>query len=306
MRVIRQAAAILQGSCETLGVRGTREQFVVPNPFGQMPPHDDPQRFRTGAAKYADYLETAEGRLRLDLSFANLRDFLPHVTQSSRALDLGGGTGTLAVRLVGLGFHVTLLDSSPQMLGLAEESAKEAGITERMALQQGDALQVADLFPAGSFDLILCHNILEYVTDPIVVLRGAADMLRDSSSMLSVLVRNQAGEVLKAALKEGNLSATERTLTAEWGNESLYGGSVRLFTADNLQTMQRAASLTVAAERGVRVISDYLPQGISRDGEYARIFDLEQKLGKRKEFAPIARYTQSLARRASRVTKDAA
>ena len=43
----------------------------------EMTANDDCERFRTGAAKYAAYLETPEGRLRLDLAFANLQDFLP-------------------------------------------------------------------------------------------------------------------------------------------------------------------------------------------------------------------------------------
>ena len=46
----------------------------------EMTANDDCERFRTGAAKYAAYLETPEGRLRLDLAFANLQDFCrrPH------------------------------------------------------------------------------------------------------------------------------------------------------------------------------------------------------------------------------------
>ena len=58
--------------------------------------------FGSDADKYAAYLETPEGRLRLDLSFANLQDFLPQPVGSLRALDLGGGTGAIAVRLARL------------------------------------------------------------------------------------------------------------------------------------------------------------------------------------------------------------
>src|SRR5712691_1658251 len=140
--------------------------------------NDDFERFQTGAAKYAAYLETPEGRLRLDLAFANLRDFLPQATRSLRALDLGCGTGAIAVRLARLGLHVTLLDASLPMLEFAMRAAREAGVAERIALKHADAGQLATLFDAGSFDLILCHNILEYVDDPGAVLRGAARALR--------------------------------------------------------------------------------------------------------------------------------
>ena len=60
--------------------------------------------------------------------------------------------------------------------------------------------QLATLFDAGSFDLILCHNVLEFVDDLGAVLQSAARTLRGPFGMISVLVRNQPGEVLKAAI----------------------------------------------------------------------------------------------------------
>jgi len=272
----------------------------------EMTANDDCKRFQTGAAKYAAYLESPEGRLRLDLAFANLQDFLPQATRSLHALDLGCGTGTLAVRLARLGLQVTLLDSSPEMLDIAKRAAQEAGVAEEIALQHGDATQLANLFSAESFDVILCHNVLEYVDDPCAVLRSAARALRDPSSMISVVVRNQAGEVLKAAMQDGDLAAAEHNLTAAQGRESLYGGGVRLFTAESLQAMLLEASLAVTAERGIRVVSDYLPQKISRETEYDRIFELERKLGRRPEFAAVARYIHCLAHRAGPAMKDGA
>ena len=92
-------------------------------------------RFQGGANQYAAYLETPEGRLRFDLAFANLEDFLRLQTNPSGssadsgglcALDIGCGTGAAALRLARLGIHVTLLDSSPAMLDLAERSARPA------------------------------------------------------------------------------------------------------------------------------------------------------------------------------------
>ncbi len=93
--------------------------------------------------------------MRLDLAFANLQDFFPQAATARPllALDLGGGTGAIAVRLAQLGLHVTLLDASLPMLEFAKRAAREAGVTERIALKHGDAAQLANLFH-GSFDLI--------------------------------------------------------------------------------------------------------------------------------------------------------
>jgi S-adenosylmethionine-dependent methyltransferase len=280
---------------------GTESGVTSPEHMKKMATNPDGERFQSDAEKYAAYLETVEGRLRLDLAFANLQDILQQATPSWRALDLGGGTGALAVRLARLGVHVSLLDSSLPMLDLAKRAAREAGVSEKIALKRGDAGELANLFEAGSFDLILCHNVLEFVDDPRAVLRSAARALQDSSSLISILVRNQPGEVLKAALLNGDLAAADHTVTAEWGDESLYGGRVRLFAAESLKAMLRESSFAITAERGVRVVADYLPPKISRNDEYGRIFELERKLGKRPEFAAIARYTQFLAWRSGPV-----
>src|ERR1700741_11634 len=97
--------------------------------------------FGSGADKYAAYLDTPEGRLRLDLAFANLQDFLPQATRPLHALDLGCGTGAIGLRLARLGFHVALLDASEPMLEFAKLAAQDAGVAERIAVKQGDATQ---------------------------------------------------------------------------------------------------------------------------------------------------------------------
>ncbi len=267
----------------------------------------DSERFQSGANKYAVYLETPEGRLRTDLAFANLQDFLPAQAKPSLcALDLGGGTGATAIRLAQLGIHVTLLDSSPAMLDIAKRAAREAGVTDKVVLQHGGATEWASLPQTQSFDVILCHNILEYCDDPGAVLCGAARALRDSSAILSVLVRNRAGEVFKAAIQSGDLAAAKNGLTAEWGQEALYGGRVRLFTPDRLRSMLPEASLATIAVRGVRVLADYLPPRVSRTADYQRIFELERNLGSQPEYAAISRYTHCLARCLSSRAEDGA
>ena len=64
-------------------------------------------------------------------------------------------------------------------------------------------------------------------------MRAAAQVMADSSAILSVLVRNQAGEVLKAAIQAGDLAAREHTVTTECGREPLFGSCMRLFRADS-------------------------------------------------------------------------
>lgn len=264
-------------------------EIMTANPEGE--------RFQTGAEKYAAYLETPEGRLRTDLAFANVQEFLSlHARDPLKALDIGAGTGKVGVRLARLGLDVTLLDFSQEMLDIADRESKAAGVAYKVTLKHGGADQLEKHFDGHQFDLILCHNVLEYVDDPDRVLRGCARLMRDSSSVLSVLVRNRAGEVMKSAILAGDLEDAQKNLTAESVKENLYGGRSRLFSPEALGAAMKAASLETIAMRGVRVVSDYLPAKVNRGAEYDRIFTLDRELGRRPEFAALARYTHCLAR----------
>jgi hypothetical protein len=102
------------------------------------------------------------------------------------------------------------------------------------------------------------------------------------------------------------LEFAERGLDAEWGYESLYDRRLRLFSGGEIVAMSKEAGIEVIAERGVRVLSDYLPAKVSREADYEGIFELERKLGQHPEFVAVARYTHYLARRSARVSEDAA
>jgi S-adenosylmethionine-dependent methyltransferase len=261
-------------------------------------PATSDNRFDSDAGRYAAYLETPEGRLRAELAFLGLQDALPgaSLNETLRALDVGCGTGATAIRLAHLGIHVTLLDSSSSMLELAQRAADESGVGDRISLQSGDVSELAQYFHAHAFDIIVCHNVLEFIEDPHTVLRSIARLMKPASAMLSLLVRNQAGEVLKAALQSGDLLTAENNLSAEWGQESLYQGRVRFFTPEALEALLEEASLEVDERRGVRIVSDYLPSNISRSAEYERILSLERKLANRSEFFAMARYLHYLVR----------
>src|SRR5260370_10484910 len=118
----------------------------------KMTANADSGRFQSDAHKYAAYLETPEGRLRSDLSFANLQDFLPLQAKDSLcALDVGCGTGATAVRLAGLGKQVTLLDSSPAMLDIAKTQTPEAGSTDKDVTPEVGRTRCTNIVHTASF-----------------------------------------------------------------------------------------------------------------------------------------------------------
>jgi S-adenosylmethionine-dependent methyltransferase len=250
--------------------------------------------------RYIAYLGTTEGKLRLDLGWINLREFLPVGTTNRRALDVGSGTGGFALRLAELGFRVDLLDSSGPMLAFASEQAHARELSHRTSSHLGDAISLPDLFEPASFHVVVCHNLLEYMEEPLAVLRGLAHVLKkDGKSVASVLVRNRWGEVLKTAIKNKDVELAKTALSAETVLDSLYGQPVRVFDPVDVRRMVEQAGLELLAERGVRVASDYLGGEIVTEEAYRQLLELELLLGAQPQLASIARYTQIIARPSS-------
>jgi len=253
----------------------------------------DTSRFQD-AERYASYLKTPAGRLRSELAWENLRRRLPHSASTRRALDLGGGTGFVSMRLAQMGFEVVLLDSSDEMLGIARQEAESSDLAERVFFRHANAVQSPELLEAGSFDVVVCHNLLEYLEEPF---QTVCDLVRvlHRDGLVSVLVRNRAGEVLRAAIKSEDWKLARANLSAETVADSLFGQPVRVFSPAQLRDMMARSGLEVIAEHGVRVFSDYVGVEEMSGESYDQVFELELALGARTEFAPIARYTQSIA-----------
>jgi len=258
----------------------------------------DAAQFRD-ADRYSSYLETALGRLRSELAWQNLQRFLPANPFRRRVLDLGGGTGSMSLRLAEMGFRVVLLDSSEEMLRIAKKEVQASGNAERVSFHHLDASMLQQLFAAESFDLVLCHNLLEYVANPAAILAKTAYVLR-KEAVVSLLARNRPGEALKAAIKSTDWELMKANLSAETAVDSLYGKPVRIFDSKVLLDMLAEAGLDVIAQHGVRVFSDYRdPKDFTDEAVYGQVLALELIFGAQPEFAGIARYTQLIARRSS-------
>ncbi len=76
-----------------------------------------------------------------------------HVTAGLRMLDVGCGTGTLAVLAARQGARVTAFDVSPGMLAVARRKIAAASLAEKIELRRM-GLGRMDHLPAASFDLL--------------------------------------------------------------------------------------------------------------------------------------------------------
>lgn len=89
-----------------------------------------------------------------------------NVAPNERVLDIGTGTGALALTLAQQLHrgHLVGIDPTPEMLRRAEENAKSAGMTERIEFHccQAEALP----FPDASFDVVVSSIAMHHTNVP--------------------------------------------------------------------------------------------------------------------------------------------
>ena len=108
------------------------------------------------------------------------------VQDGDKVLDIGCGTGTLAMRCIDRGADVTGLDASVFMLGEAERRAKEAGVEDRLTLVRDSVTQTHKHFPDEAFDLVTATMVLgEFPPDYLhYILRDCRRMLKPGGRVL--------------------------------------------------------------------------------------------------------------------------
>jgi 2-polyprenyl-3-methyl-5-hydroxy-6-metoxy-1,4-benzoquinol methylase len=191
-----------------------------------------------------------------------------------RVLDVGGGSGTLAVPLARLGHEVTVVDPSADALATLRRRADTAGVGASVRAVQGDGDRLHELPLTGGaeYDLALCHAVLEVVDDPAVTLREVARAVRPGGTV-SVATANRAGAVLARALGGHPVEALA-LLDDRDPAPGRTRPAARRFAPDGLLALVREAGLEPGEWRGVSVVADLLDAASGAGSDALRRLEL--------------------------------
>jgi ubiquinone/menaquinone biosynthesis C-methylase UbiE len=78
-----------------------------------------------------------------------------YIKPGDRVLEIGCGTGTLALMMAQRGTTVVGVDASPPMLAEARRKADEASLAEAIEFHHMDVTELTDRFPPASFDVFV-------------------------------------------------------------------------------------------------------------------------------------------------------
>ena len=147
------------------------------------------------------------------------------VSPNLRVLDVGTGTGILAIELARLGLSVIAVDNSARMLDAARakiESEELAGIELRRG--EASALPVSD----SEVDAALAHMVLHYIPSPSEAIREMARVLKPGGVAVIVDFVRHGHEWMRGELGVSWLGFDEGEIASWFSDASL--GDFRLDT----------------------------------------------------------------------------
>lgn len=211
--------------------------------------------------------------------------------ESQTVLDIGGGTGGFAVRVAELGHRVTVVDPSPDALAALDRRARERGVADLVSGLQGDLAGVIDLLPAGGADLVLCHDVLGLVDDPLDALAVIGRLLRPGGA-LSLLVPQRHAAVVGRAMA-GHFALARQLL--DGGTHP--GDQEHRFTADEVRSLLADAGFRLSEIHAVRVFTDLVPSALLdlEPGAVEGLLELERAVADRAEYLTLAAQVHAVA-----------
>ena len=242
-----------------------------------------------GAAVYG----TSKGYVRLGVLWEDLCEAVPAIqTGKLRVLDVGGGMGQVATRLAGLGHSVVLADPSQDMLDKAREAIQRDSLEGSVATVRSSVQNLAQ-HVSGSFDLVMCHAVLEWVASPDEFIRDLSAFV-GPGSQLSLMFYNQNAAVLKTVLR-GDFetfpdveTVRKAELSPPTNDETSALSGARGLTIPSVTQLLNKRGLAVTSKAGIRIFHDHIPD--LKQDRLTALLALEKNYRKVEPFASLAQH----------------
>ena len=174
--------------------------------------------------QYKQMLEQPWGKIQYEITFAQL----VHL-KNKKILDFGSGLG-LVSQFLGENNEVVAIEPEKEMLFAYSNHTYEKIL---------GSLEQVEKFEAESFDIVLCHNVLEYIEEnnrEKYLSEFKRVLKRDGK--LSIIKHNQVGKIMQAVVFSNDI---DQALDLLKGNEfrSVSFNSGTTYTIDKLLEMSK-------------------------------------------------------------------
>ena len=209
--------------------------------------------------------------------------------EGKKILDFGSGEGITANHFARKN-DVSAIEPSEEMLSNAWKDNEYNQIV-------GD-VNALFLFEDETFDIIICHNVLEYIDDKEAVVKALTRVLK-KDGVLSIAKHNRAGRVMQMAVLLDDFEKANALLDGENSTASKFG-AIRYYEDDDI--IKWASELTVSEVFGIRTFWD-LQQNQEKHGDenwQDKMMQLEMRVAQITTYKEIAFFHHLLLKKIDR------
>ena len=197
--------------------------------------------------------------------------------EGKKILDFGSGEGITANHFAEKN-DVTAIEPSKEMLSNAWKDYEYTQIV-------GD-VNALSAFKNETFDMIICHNVLEYIDDKAAVVKALARVLK-KDGIISIVKHNRAGRVMQMAVLLDDFEKANEILDGKDSTASKFG-TIRYYEDNDITKWE--PQITVSDILGIRTFWD-LQQNQQKHGDEAwqeKMLQLELRVSQMQEYKNIA------------------
>lgn len=197
--------------------------------------------------------------------------------KGKKILDFGSGEGVTA-NYFAKDNQVTAIEPSKEMLS-------SPWVDNQYTQIVGDVNNLS-AFPDESFDMIICHNVLEYIDDKEEIIKALTRVLK-KKGIISIVKHNRAGRVMQMAVLLDDFEKANDLLDGKNSAASKFG-AIRYYEDNDLVVW--APELEIVDVFGIRTFWDLQQnQDKHKDEEWQdKMKELEMRVSTIKEYRDIA------------------
>lgn len=205
-----------------------------------------------------------------------------------KVLDFGSGLGITANHLA-KNNEVTAIDPNPEMV--------EERICEHDYEQLIGGIEELKQLESNSYDVVLCHNVLEYANDREEIFKELSRVLKPNGIM-SIIKHNHMGRILAKTIYENNLD--EVIVMLNGGTSSAaYFGAINYYSLDDIKKWAENLNISIEKVLGIRTLfALHSNNNVRYDSAWQeKMFEIEMKVCSIEEYVNIAFYNHIIMRK---------
>ena len=184
------------------------------------------------------------------------------------------------------------------MLNDAVCRAAQANLQDHVAVHRANVQDVDGLFPESQFDVVLCHNVLQYIDDVPALLKSLSLPLK-AARLMSLISINRYSIPYHAAFLRGDLAEAFSQLDGHQTKALTFDLEMTAYSVDEIRDMLDGAGCQVEQDYGLRCLCDYWGDNERKSNPaiFEQLERLEFALMDRYPYKLLARYFHVIARK---------